>query len=117
MNSIIIFGVILFSVPPGDLSGATARIRLLDTTLADAPSITLVEQEIVGPTIEEAAERGIRFQLTAPKMDVRRRYEIWVHVDMNRSGDVSAGDFLSTQSYPVAAHPVPKEVKVKVNPV
>jgi hypothetical protein len=114
LELIIVFGLILFSEPPGDLSRATLHVHLLDTTLADDTSVTLAEQDIVSPKPDRTAWGGIRFCLPETQIDRRGYYEVWVHVDMDQSGDISPGDFLSTESYPVPIKSGEVEMQVKV---
>ena len=117
MELIVVLGMVFFGEPPGDLSGATLHVHLLDTTLVDAPSVKLAEQDILSPRPDRTARGGIRFRLPATPVDRGGRYEVWVHVDMDGSGDIGRGDFLSTESHLVPIGSGEIEMRVKVNRV
>lgn len=102
METIVVFGFIVFSPPPSDLSEAVIHVRLIDTTYVDAPAETRAEQDIDGPDTE-MSDSGLRFRLPETRLEANRLYEVWVHVDMDRSGDISAGDYLSTKSHVLPA--------------
>jgi uncharacterized lipoprotein YbaY len=101
-------GLVSFRQPPDHLAGAIVRVRLIDTTLIDAPSETVCEQAIDlggdgggGPTADELSV-GIPFRLAVGDLEPRRRYEVAVHVDHDRSGLLSPGDYLNKASHPIA---------------
>ena len=78
--------------------GAPIRVEARDTSLADAPS------ETVG-----AADSEVRGQsgswLDTVELEVPRlpsQCTVWAHVDVDRDGRVSRGDFITTAAYPVA---------------
>lgn len=100
-----ISGRITFRPPPEDLSGAVVHVRLLDTTMADAPSVTISEVALSGSGLGARADRasGTRYELSAPDLSPSRCYEIAVHVDIGDTGEVSVGDYLNTASHPVPA--------------
>ena len=77
--------------------GAPLRVEARDTTLADAPAETV--------STAESVVRGQRGSwLDTLELDVPRlpgQCTIWAHVDVDRDGRVSRGDFVTTVSYPV----------------
>jgi uncharacterized lipoprotein YbaY len=92
--------------------GSPVRVEVRDTSLADAPSIT------VG-----AAEGQVRGQLGSwletvevETQDLPPQSTVWVLVDVDRDGRVSRGDFVTTESYPVPRAAEPR-VSVRVRPV
>jgi uncharacterized lipoprotein YbaY len=93
-------GVIRLEPPPENLAGAEIRVRVIDTTQADAAS-----RETALTTLRDvdraSVKSGIPFAIDVPEIDPRNRYEVSVHVDMNRSGNIEAGDYLTMESYPV----------------
>ena len=108
------FGFIMFSDIPKDLSAAEIYVQLLDTTYADAPSIKQSEL-ILSNLNAPMTEKGISFRLPEAQLENSHRYEVWVHVDMDRSGDITAGDYLSTSSYAVPTRSGEVEILVEVN--
>ena len=121
VHAVDIAGLITFRDPPDDLSDATIHVRLLDTTLADAPSKTIREATVAGGELGNATPtdtaRGIAFSLHATHLDSRRRYEISVHVDRGATGEVTAGDYLTTVSHPVAADSQSNDLRITVDPI
>jgi putative lipoprotein len=79
---------------------ATVHVRLEDVSRADAPS-TLVAELVVPLRVSLAAGTTLPFAVIAPHVDDRARYAVRVHVDVLGTGDVTAGDLLSTTGYPV----------------
>jgi hypothetical protein len=114
LEVIIVFGNILFSEPPDDLSGAAIHIQLLDTTMTDDDAVKLAEQNIINPKLDHTSQGGIQFCLPATQIDSHGRYEIWVHVDIDQSRDITHGDYLSTTSYPVPIQSGEVEMQVIV---
>jgi hypothetical protein len=49
--------------------------------------------------------------------DMRARYQVRVHVDVDKDGKVSRGDYITTESYPVLTFGHPSRVRVRVRPV
>jgi uncharacterized lipoprotein YbaY len=73
------------------------RVQLRDTSLADAPAILLKEAH-------GAVARSGSNVLATVQLDVDtvpRGATVWVHVDVDGDGKVSAGDYVTTRSYPV----------------
>lgn len=77
---------------------AMVRVVLLDVTLADAPS-----EQVTIQVVRPVRGRVDRVDLPAPPASPGRRYEVRVHVDVDDSGEVSHGDWISTQAHPVSA--------------
>jgi hypothetical protein len=88
-------------------AGSPIHVEVRDTSLADASSRTI-----------SAAADVVRGQsgswLHTLELDVPRlpaRATVWAHVDVDRDGRVSRGDFITMTSYPVTPG---DEVKVAV---
>lgn len=83
-------------------SGARATIRLVEVGRADAPAVPVAETSFLvepGP----GGEQAVAFDLETPDLDPRLTYAVQVHVDVNGSGEVSVGDYLTTQHVGVTA--------------
>ena len=76
---------------------ATVRVTVLDVTWADAAA-----RQVAARELHPVAGRVARVDLPAPPAAGGRRYEVRVHVDVDGSGEVAPGDWVST-----VAHPVP----------
>ena len=77
----------------------TVVVRLQDVSAADAASQTVAEVEV-----EDAfgSADGVRFQLAVPDgLDPLGNYILAAHADVDGSGDISVGDFITMTSNPV----------------
>ena len=64
------------------------------------------------------ADTAVPFSLTVPEgLDLRGDYIISAHADVDRSGDISVGDYLTTESFPVAVDGSQGAVEVRLRPV
>ena len=119
LQRVEIIGLITFRETPDDLSGATVHVRLLDTTLVDAPSETICEEIIRDDEFSGGARadlaHGIPFRLHTPSLEPRRRYEVSVHVDRGGTGEIERGDFLTTVSHPIATDRDAIETRITVD--
>ena len=81
------------SHPP---AAGTLRLRLLDVTYSDAPSVTLVERRF-----PFAPNSPLRFELPVSEVDPARTYSVTVHLDRHGDGRIRPGDYINTQRYAV----------------
>jgi putative lipoprotein len=87
-------------VPPG---GGTVRIVLEDTSRADARATVVAEAIQVLPGPIPAGQRRA-FSLVVPQVDDAARYGLRAHMNRSGSGELSGGDFITVQAYPVLTH-------------
>lgn len=97
-----------FEVPPGVLppAGACATVGLQDVGRADAAATTVAERTILLVPDDDADpgdRRTVEVELTVPRPDPRSSCSVRVHVDVTGSGEVSAGDLVSTTHVGVTA--------------
>lgn len=85
-------------LPPG----SPARVELRDTSLADAPAVLLHRVDMVVPKLGRTTALPVTFDFTA----VPDGTTVWVHLDVDRDGRVSKGDYITVASYPVANQPL-----------
>ncbi|SOC52587.1 Type III secretion system lipoprotein chaperone (YscW) [Ornithinimicrobium cerasi] len=87
-------------VPPGTelAPGTTVTVRLLDVGRADAAATVLDEHVVVLQGDEDRpGSDGLVVDLTLPAvLDPHATWAIFAHADLDGSGDVSAGDLLTT---------------------
>lgn len=96
--------------------GAVLHIRLEDVTHTDGVAEIVAEQvHTLEAPLQEGAEMA--FSLAVPVLDPRHRYGVRVHVDTTGSGNVTEGDLVSTQAYPVLTFGQPDHVRVDVHGV
>ncbi|MEJ7810619.1 MAG: YbaY family lipoprotein [Gemmatimonadaceae bacterium] len=85
-------------------AGARVIVRVEDVTRADAAARVAGEVVAEWPrTARRGRATGAPLQVTVPVRvaDERADYSVRVHADADGDGEVSAGDYVSTESYPV----------------
>ena len=112
----LVDGDIEFEGEPS-FSDATLYVRLEDVSEADAPAKVVSEYVRRGVTVNPETAETVTFTLTGEAPDPTASYSVRAHLDVDGDGQVSAGDFISTQSYPVLTSGHPSRVSVLVRPV
>ncbi len=91
--------------PSGERPAEAARVvvRVEDVSRADAPSVT-VGQNVLEQVQLPPGEAPLPFEIRLPRsaIDPKKHYSLRIHVDVNGSGAVTSGDFMSTTAYPLA---------------
>lgn len=110
-------GEVVFAARPVLPPEAILRVRLLDTTYADAPSRIL--DEVTFADIAGTANSGspLCFQMRAQLSDWRIRCTVWAHVALAPHEGVECGDYVTTQSYPVLTQGYPDHVSLQLHRV
>ena len=98
-------------------SGAQMRIMLEDVSRLDAPSIGIAEQVIDDVVYNPGSGASLEFSLHGAIPNERANYTVRVHVDVDRDGQVSRGDYITMESFPVLTHGHPERVTVRVREV
>lgn len=90
-----------FTLPAGLAEVRVGRlvIRVLDVTIVDAASTVVVERIRTDVTLTDGQPFEIR--VAADDLLADHAYILQVHADRDADGELSAGDLLTTQSYPV----------------
>jgi uncharacterized lipoprotein YbaY len=104
-------GEIVFDEGEAPFEGATVYVRLEDVSRADAASTVVAEQTLRGIA---SSQGPVLFRLTGEPLDPQASYTVSAHVDVDGDGMVSAGDYLTMESYPVSAQSVGEELTVRV---
>ena len=80
-------------------AGSQIILELRDTSLADAPSLTLHRE-----TARVSSAGGpVSVPVNTPLVRVPQGTTLWVHVDSDSDGRVSRGDFVTVESYPISS--------------
>ena len=95
-------------------ASAKIYVRLLNTSMADAPSAVVAEQVI--DHIASSVSKLV-FRLEPDSIEERDTYIVSVLVDVDGDGKISKGDYISMQSYPVLTFGAPSEVTIEVKQV
>ena len=93
------------------------RIMVEDVSLADAASVGVAEQIIDGVSYDPTDGTPLAFSLHGEVRDDRANYAVRVHIDVDRDGRVSRGDYITMESYPVLTWGHPDRVTVRVREV
>ncbi len=79
---------------------ATIKIIIDDVTITDA-SEKVYEKAIEFDRDSLPLFKYLPFELKDFEHEPSRRYELSAHMDMNNSGKIESGDYITTQSHPV----------------
>ena len=109
-----ISGRILLEGWRGEPGPATIYVRLLDTSLIDAPARVVDEVVLRDVGLVGAADGGIGFRIAAGGVNALARYEVGVLVDLDGDGKPSVGDYVNTCAYPVLTQGFPAHVEIRV---
>ena len=82
------------------VTGAVLTVRLVDVSRADASSITKAKSVFRDVALTSSTD-AVAFELRS--LDVRPpgRYAVEAHLDVDCSGDITQGDYLTMESFPV----------------
>lgn len=89
----------------------TVHVRVQDTSHADAAASTVAEQVLKDVTIVPGAP-PLPFTVRGVPQNPRARHVLRVHADVDGSGTVTRGDFVSTESHPVPTGGQPAALKI-----
>lgn len=103
-------------VPPGEgpAEAATLTVVVEDVSRADALARVVAEQRQHQVPLAGDQEVPFAVEVPAERVDPQARYSLRVHADMSGSGDLTDGDYISTQSFPVLTLGAGDEVVVPV---
>ena len=116
-ESIVIEGEVHFVDVSSSTPHATVYVQLVDVTLADAPSEVITEEVIYDVSIDVGNPLDVPFSIRAPSLDERATYTLMVHVDVSGSGDITLGDYITMESYPVSPSESLGHMQVQVRQV
>lgn len=118
MNTVpLVKGEITFEAEAPPFTGATLYVRLENVTVADTASEVMAEYAERDVAFDPKTKNVLSFAITANSPDPRTAYAVRVHIDIDGDGEVSQGDFISMQSYPVITFGHPREVSILVRQV
>jgi uncharacterized lipoprotein YbaY len=113
----LVKGKISFAEKPPSFAGATIHVRLEDITDVDVAAKTVAEYVQRDVAFDPESGDDLLFAINGDPPDPRASYSVRVHIDLDGDGEVSSGDFISMQSYPVITFGHPRELSIIVRPV
>jgi len=114
---IIIKGKLKFEDRDISFTNATMHVYLENVSVVDVSSEIIVHYERKNVNFPNKKSRTLSFEITCRDLDERANYAIRVHIDINRDGKVSKGDFINMQSYPVITFGYPRQISILVRQV
>ena len=117
MGKPLVSGEIVFAERPELPPDATAYVRLLDTSVEDALSSKIAEQVLKNIAKKANQREAIPFVIEGAIESERASYTISVLVDLDGDGEISQGDFINMQSYPVLTFGFPNHISVEVRQI
>jgi uncharacterized lipoprotein YbaY len=112
----IVKGEIVFDNSLNFSPKSTIYVRLEDVTMIDSHSEVISEQIIRGANHQDNSNSKINFEIQGMICD-KHSYIVSVHADLDGDGNISKGDFINMQSYPVLTHGYPNYVSVSVKEI
>ena len=119
MPSAAVEGKITFEENAVAFSGAMMHIHLEKVTYTDAASeiIASYSRQEVSHNPQNRDSDVLRFKLEVSDLNPQDDYSIRAHIDLDRDGRISRGDYINMQSYPVLTRGHPSEVSILVRQV
>lgn len=113
----LVRGRILLGRDLKPFTNATVYVRLENVSRADVSSSTAAEKVLTEVSHRAGQEEEVSFNLYGEPPDEGSDYSVRVHVDVDGDGEVSVGDYITTESYPVLTYDHPNHVDVHVEEV
>ena len=104
-------GTLVFAGVSAPVQGAVCHIRVQDVSRADAAAVVIAEATLT-EVAAEADGAELPFELDVPELDRSATYTLAAHVDVTASGEVTSGDFLTTEHIPVSPDDLEKPRRV-----
>lgn len=118
MNSeAIIKGELRFEDHVISFRNATMHVYLENVSVVDASSEIVGYYERKNVNFPNDKFKTLSFEITGRDLDERENYAIRAHIDIDRDGNVSKGDFITMQSYPVVTFGHPRQISILVRQV
>src|SRR4029450_1532387 len=118
MNTVpLVKGKITFEEAAPPFTGATMYVRLERITAADIASEVVADYVERDVAFDPKTFSVLSFAIACNLPDPRDSYAVRGHIDVDGDGEVSKGDFVSMQSYPVITFGHPTEVSILVRQV
>ena|SRR5215216_3873429 len=113
----LIIGKILFSGDVEPFTDAVVYVRLEDASRLDAPSKLVAQQVLERVSYRPGCNTGLEFTIYGDPPEKRSGYIVRAHVDVDKDGEVSIGDYVTEETYPVLASSHPDYVTLNVRKV
>jgi len=113
----IIKGELQFEDRVVSFTNATMCVYLENVSVADASSEIAGYYERKNVNFPNDKSKTLSFEISGRDLDEHENYAVRVHIDIDRDGNVSKGDFINMQSYPVVTFGHPRQISILVRQV
>lgn len=113
----LVKGTVTFEDDAPPFTGATMYVSVENTSVADIASEVVADYVERDVAFVPKTAKVLLFEIAAEVPDPRASYSVKVHIDIDGDGEVSLGDFISMQSYPVITGGHPTEISILVRQV
>jgi uncharacterized lipoprotein YbaY len=113
----LVEGEITFEKLGASFSGATAYIRIEDTSQVDTASSIIAEQAIHNISHQTGGDDKLTISLRGQIPSEKARYIVSVHIDVDGDRQVSQGDYINMESYPVLTSGYSNQISMCVRQV
>lgn len=96
-------------------AGAPIVVQVRDTSLEDVEAPLVAEALGVVTEMRSSLLAAIELDIPTASLDPRTRLTVFAHVDVDRTGAISGGDFITKQSYAVPINSESSELDVLVS--
>lgn len=114
-KDLLVSGHVLFDADAPPLSNATVYVRLEDVSRSDIQARFVAEQVMRGISLQPSSP--LQFEMRGDVGGEARQLNVRVHIDVDGDGQISPGDYISMQSYPVVLSTDAPHVQVHVHRV
>jgi putative lipoprotein len=98
-------------------AGAVLRARVEDMSIADRRPSVIGSGSVRLDSAPEDDLVVITVRVQEQDVDMRASYGVFVHLDLTGSGEIDAGDAITTRSYPVLTQGNPSRAEVELHRV
>ena len=113
----LVTGKVVFNEGSRPFSDATVYIRIVDVSRVDAASEIVAERVLYAVSLDMLQETSLAFSISGELPKRTAHYNVSVHIDVDNDGNLSKGDYFTTQSYPVLTHGYTDYIVVCVTPI
>ncbi|NJM46636.1 MAG: hypothetical protein HC860_11060 [Alkalinema sp. RU_4_3] len=113
----LVEGEIAFENTGASFVGATAYIRLEAANQTDAASSIIAEQVIPDVSHEAGDSQTLIIRLSGQIPNEKTSCIVTVHIDVDGDRQVSQGDYINMESYPVITYGHPQQISISVRQV
>ena len=99
----------------GSLAAASLAVRILEVRHADAAAIVCGETVLSG--LAPGSTARISVLVVCAEVNPQAHYVAFAHLDLDGDGQISPGDWLTAQSYPVLTHGYSNHCQLQLQPV